>query len=160
MSVPDLLQVFVYGTLKPGQVNFQKFCSGKVIESRIAIAPGQLFSLSAGYPAMTSGTGWVHGFVLAFANHQILRELDEYEDYSPQRSPHQNLYERQLIPTFGPTRQGSAWAYLMSPDRVHRIGGTRLPEGRWDNPCGNLVSDERFPAERLSNDCKLIDTQD
>jgi len=27
------IRVFVYGTLKPGEVNYQRYCEGKVIDS-------------------------------------------------------------------------------------------------------------------------------
>lgn len=129
----DRLKVFVYGTLKPGKFNYQRYCSGQVIEVNCAIAPGQLFSLPAGYPAMTSGSGWVYGFVLSFRDPQILGELDNYEDYQASRPAELNLYERQRIETFAPTGQvlGSAWAYLMTLERVHSLGGTLLPDGHW-----------------------------
>lgn len=129
----SLLKVFVYGTLKPGELNYQRYCSSNVLQAHPAIALGQLFNLPAGYPAMVLGTGWVHGFVLSFGDPKVLRELDDYEDYQVGRSPHQNLYERQVIATFTPTGQplGSAWAYLMPPDKIHHLGGTLLPEGHW-----------------------------
>lgn len=127
------LKIFVYGTLKPGQVNYQAFCSDKVISAHVAIAQGQLFSLPAGYPAMTLEEGQVHGFVLLFKDDATLSQLDDYEDYQVGRSPQHNLYERCLIETFAPTGQslGSAWAYLMSLPRVYQMGGTRLSSGAW-----------------------------
>ncbi len=130
----SLLKVFVYGTLKPGKFNYQVHCSGKVINARAAISQGQLFSLPAGYPAMTLGEGQVHGFVLSFKEHAVLSQLDDYEDYQVGRSPQHNLYERCLIETFDLTGQsfGSAWAYLMSLERVHYLKGTLLPEGQWN----------------------------
>ncbi len=30
------LRVFVYGTLKPGEANYQKYCAGKVVEAKRA----------------------------------------------------------------------------------------------------------------------------
>lgn len=98
----------------------------------MAIAPGQLFKLPAGYPAMSAGSVWVHGFALTFAN-PILDELDDYEDYQVGRSPDLNLYERQVIPTFEPTG-GSlcpAWAYVMSLEKAQNLGGLLLPDGYW-----------------------------
>jgi gamma-glutamylcyclotransferase (GGCT)/AIG2-like uncharacterized protein YtfP len=157
-QTPSLLKVFVYGTLKPGQASYQAYCLDKVIDARAAIARGQLFSLPAGYPAMTLGEGQVHGFVLLFKDHATLSQLDDYEDYQVGRSPQHNLYERRLIETFAPTGQfsygdtprfaaggrherrsfstgkslGSAWAYLMSLEKVHHLKGTLLPEGQWN----------------------------
>lgn len=129
----SLLKVFVYGTLKPGEFNYQRYCSGKVINANRAIAQGQLFNLPAGYPAMVLGEGWVHGFVLSFGDPNVLRELDAYEDYQVGRSPDQNLYERYRIETCASTGQplGSAWAYLMSLEKTYRLGGRLLPDGYW-----------------------------
>jgi len=138
----DRLKVFVYGTLKPGELNYQRYCASKVIEVTRAIARGQLFSLPAGYPAMTLGNSWVQGFVLTLSDPKVLRELDNYEGYqegrshsiSARESLDSNLYERRVIETFNLNRQplGSAWAYLMSPDKIHRLGGTLLSHGQWN----------------------------
>jgi len=135
----ELLKVFVYGTLKPGESNYQHYCASKIIAAAPAIARGQLFSLPAGYPAMTLGSGWVHGFVLTLNDPKILKVLDEYEGYQAGRSHSgsagapENLYDRQVIATFNPSQQslGFAWAYLMPPDKIYRLGGTLLPDGEW-----------------------------
>ena len=133
-QILSLLKIFVYGTLKPGQATYQVYCSGKAIDARAAIAQGQLFSLPAGYPAMTLGEGQVRGFVLLFKDEAILSELDDYEGYQVGRSPQRNLYERHQVETFDPTGRlfGFAWAYLMSPEKVHHLKGTLLPEGQWN----------------------------
>jgi gamma-glutamylcyclotransferase (GGCT)/AIG2-like uncharacterized protein YtfP len=127
------LQVFVYGTLMPGQSGYQQFCAGRVIQAQRAIAPGQLYDLPTGYPAMTSGQGWVQGFVLAFANPQILTRLDDYEDYDPDRSSADNLYDRQQLEVFTPSHSslGLAWVYLMQPQFVRILGGKQLSSGCW-----------------------------
>ncbi|HLO47270.1 MAG TPA: gamma-glutamylcyclotransferase [Kamptonema sp.] len=127
------LKVFVYGTLKPGESNYRRYCEGKVADACPAIAIGELFALPAGYPAMTEGVGNVYGFMLTFSNNAILAALDRLEDYNPQHSPAKNLYQRQEIELFDRDRQslGTAWAYLMLRDRVQSLGGIPLPEGYW-----------------------------
>ena len=58
-----MLKVFVYGTLKPGQVNFARYCGGdRMLATLPAQVHGKLFELSLGYPAMTLGDTWVKGF--------------------------------------------------------------------------------------------------
>jgi gamma-glutamylcyclotransferase (GGCT)/AIG2-like uncharacterized protein YtfP len=47
-----MISVFVYGTLKPNEANYQKYCAGKVIREIKAFTWGQLFHLSLGYPAI------------------------------------------------------------------------------------------------------------
>ena len=127
------MNVFVYGTLKPGEANYQLFCARKVVEEVEAIAYGLLYDLPLGYPAMTIGDKPIQGFVLTFADPIILESLDELEDYQPERSPQENEYYRKLIKTFNQNGDslGDAWVYLMSPQRVKYLGGTLLPTGYW-----------------------------
>lgn len=127
------LRVFVYGTLMPGELGYQQFCAGRVTQTWAAIAPGKLYDLPAGYPAMTSGQGWVQGYVLAFANPQILVQLDDYEDYDPGRGEADNLYYRQQLEVFSRDRTslGLAWVYLMRSQFVQALRGKYLPNGRW-----------------------------
>lgn len=133
INLNDLIRVFVYGTLKPGESNYQRYCAGKVLEAKRAIAFGQLFSLPLGYPAMTEGESPVEGFLLSFPDETILHHLDWLEDYYPHQSAAENEYNRQQIETynldFAPL--GSAWGYLMTPERVRACGGVLLPDGWW-----------------------------
>ena len=68
----DQCRVFVYGTLKPDQANFEKYCAGKVIAQQQAIAYGELFLLPMGYPAMIVGNSPVYGYLLSFKYDSIL----------------------------------------------------------------------------------------
>ncbi|MFB2983681.1 gamma-glutamylcyclotransferase [Microseira sp. BLCC-F43] len=133
-----MFKVFVYGTLKPGEINYQRFCAGKVVEEKRAIAQGHLFALPFGYPAMTPGDGRVQGYVLTFADPEVLDALDRLEDYHRERPPEQNEYNRQLIETFNLSDEPleTAWVYLMSPHLVRSYGGIFLPSGWWSN-CGD-----------------------
>ncbi|MBD2327448.1 gamma-glutamylcyclotransferase [Alkalinema sp. FACHB-956] len=53
MLNPSAINVFVYGTLKPGHAAYDRFCAGKTIAEVAAIVPGRLYHLPLGYPAMT-----------------------------------------------------------------------------------------------------------
>jgi gamma-glutamylcyclotransferase (GGCT)/AIG2-like uncharacterized protein YtfP len=129
----NILKVFVYGTLKPGEANYQHYCAGKVVEEQSAIAFGQLYDLPLGYPAMTIGESPVQGFLLTFADSSILTALDELEDYNPNRLPQENEYERKQIEIYNLPGQsiGRAWTYLMTPEQVERLGGVLLRSGWW-----------------------------
>ncbi len=128
-----MVRVFVYGTLKPGESNYQSYCAKKVVEVKKAIAKGQLFSLPLGYPAMTPGNSPVHGFLLSFSDAKILHQLDWLEDYVPQRPDAQNEYYRQQVEIYDTAfiPLGRAWAYLMTPEQVYTFGGVLLPDGWW-----------------------------
>lgn len=135
-----LLRVFVYGTLKPGECNYDRYCAASVVEVQAAFAYGQLFDLPFGYPAMTSGDSPVYGFVLSFAEPDTLAQLDELEDYDPHRPADQNEYIRVEIATFGLDHQpiGPAWVYLMSLEQVKCFNGIVLPKGDWASSNSDL----------------------
>ena len=138
------LHVFVYGTLKPGGVNFDCYCGDRVIATRRAYIYGELYDLpKLGYPGIIHGTSHVNGFVLSFDSQTILPALDALEDYDPHRNPAENDYNRESIvaylsavgvtsPVENRTTTISAWAYFMNPDLVRRSGGILLPDGWWE----------------------------
>jgi gamma-glutamylcyclotransferase (GGCT)/AIG2-like uncharacterized protein YtfP len=130
------LHVFVYGTLKPGEANFDRYCGNRVIASRHAHIEGNLYDLSAlGYPGAIHGNSRVHGFVLSFDRPTILAELDELENFQPHRDPAENDYNRESIVAYLSTDRTSsivAWAYFMNPELVRRCGGIHLPNGWWE----------------------------
>jgi gamma-glutamylcyclotransferase (GGCT)/AIG2-like uncharacterized protein YtfP len=134
------LKVFVYGTLKPGEVNYQRYCAGKVVEEKRAIALGQLFDLPLGYPAMTPGESPVQGFVLTFTDPTLLSLLDKLEDYEPHRALEENEYYRQQIETYDFEGQtlGLAWAYLMTSEQVQRFQGVPILSGWWSG-CVDMI---------------------
>lgn len=139
----DELKVFVYGTLKPGECNYQRYCQGKVVDHKRAIAFGKLFHLHLrGYPAMTPGDSLIQGFLLTFNDPTILNILDQLEDYEPQRTLAENEYYRQKIPIYDLSNQplGLAWVYLMNPHRVKELAGTPIPSGWWDSSLGSRQS--------------------
>jgi gamma-glutamylcyclotransferase (GGCT)/AIG2-like uncharacterized protein YtfP len=136
-----MVKVFVYGTLKPGEMNYS-ICDRWVIEACPAIAFGQVYHLPFGYPAMVAGgNGIVQGVVLSFEDAAILQKLDEFEQHDPavfQRDcpelalgTHQ--YQRDAIAVFNleGITQGNAWAYLMTSTQVSQVGGVLVPDGNW-----------------------------
>lgn len=134
------LRVFVYGTLKPGECNYDRYCAASVVVVQEAFAYGRLFDLPFGYPAMTPGDAPVYGFVLSFAEPDALAQLDELEDYDPHRPADQNEYIRVEIATFDLDRQpiGPAWVYLMSLEQAKRCNGIPLPKGYWASDSSHL----------------------
>ncbi|RUS94701.1 gamma-glutamylcyclotransferase [Dulcicalothrix desertica PCC 7102] len=136
-----MIKVFVYGTLKPGEENYTKYCADRVIDSLPAFTMGKLYTLPQGYPAMTLGNSPVWGYMLYFADSDILAELDQLEDYHPSRQSSENLYNRRYINIFSqdhtnttpgrPQRIGEVWAYLMEEKLVHQLGGTLQDDGLW-----------------------------
>lgn len=128
------MNVFVYGTLKPGESNYQAYCSHKVIAIRQAYTWGELYHLpSLGYPAMTAGKSKVKGFLLTFMDESVLPYLDELESFYPQRSPEENEYNRQRISVcdWEDNWLGEAWCYVMKVELVQKLGGILIASGWW-----------------------------
>lgn len=129
----ELIKVFVYGTLKPGESNYQHYCGGKVVTATRSSVKGQLFTLPVGYPAMVLGEGVVQGYLLTFNTANILQHLDPLEGHDPQRPPEKNFYNRKQLEVFTPEAEllGLAWAYFMTLDQVEQMGGVIIPSGWW-----------------------------
>ena len=129
----SLTKVFVYGTLKPGEGNYQRLCVGKVVEEKEAYTFGELYDLNPGYPGLTPGRNKVRGFILTFPEPEILRDLDYLEDYNPQAPLEENEYYRQEIETYDLSGEslGAAWVYLMTWAKVKQYQGRLLGSGFW-----------------------------
>ncbi len=131
----NLIRIFVYGTLKPGEINYQRLCVEKVVEQQEAYTFGELYDLSLGYPAMTTGKSKVRGFLLTFAQPEILSSLDCLEGYNPQASWQENEYYRQQVEVYNLSGNllGKAWAYFMTLERVREFQGILLSSGCWSS---------------------------
>lgn len=132
-SQPSTFNVFVYGTLKPGEANYQYYCGGKVKSQTPVYTLGNLYALPVGYPAMTEGENTVKGILLSFSNSSILKSLDQLEGYQEQGAFDLNEYYRQLVPIYNFDHQprGKAWAYFMVIARVRQLQGTLITSGWW-----------------------------
>lgn len=127
------MNVFVYGTLKPGERNYPIYCQTQVIQICQAYTYGHLYHLKLGYPAMTVGDQKVRGYLLTFADEAILTSLDRLENYQPQRSPQKNQYLRKKLPIYAATEEflGDAWGYVMTFSKVMTYQGTLIESGWW-----------------------------
>jgi gamma-glutamylcyclotransferase (GGCT)/AIG2-like uncharacterized protein YtfP len=125
-------QLFVYGTLKPGERAFADFCQPFAIATQSAQVRGRIYHLPLGYPAMTLEPGWVQGVLLTLSSSEPLSHLDAFEEYYPDR-PAASAYQRQRHPIYDSAHNplGWAWIYTMERDRVVALGGQWLPGGDW-----------------------------
>jgi gamma-glutamylcyclotransferase (GGCT)/AIG2-like uncharacterized protein YtfP len=132
-SKSSTCDVFVYGTLKPGEANFAAYCQGRVIAQTPAYTWGDLYDLPVGYPAMTEGNSKVRGILLSFNDPRILHSLDRLEDYQSRRAAHLNEYYRAFVMVYDlddrPINQ--AWAYYMTSAQVRQYRGIKLTASSW-----------------------------
>lgn len=122
--------VFVYGTLRPGQL-YWPHIAPFAVAAEPAIAQGLLYDLGP-YPAMVCGSGSVVGELIRLDSPQeALAIMDEIEDYYGPNDP-RNEYERTLI--YATTRASArieCYCYLYA--HSHRLGltATRIVSGDW-----------------------------
>ena len=129
------LKVFVYGTLKPGERNYQRFCDRQTKSEIPAYTQGILYDLPVGYPAMAEGKEKVRGCLLVFNNPQILSTLDILEGYQSQQESNLNEYYRLLVPVYAIDGEylTQAWAYFMTPTKIKQYRGTIITSGWWNS---------------------------
>ena len=134
---PARLPFFVYGTLRPGEVNHGLFLRGRVrCEEPGRLADALLYD-GPGYPYAVEETGGVVTGVLvtplADVYAELLVVLDELEEYRP--GDPRNLYERvtrEVIRTADGT-SARAWVYVAAAPVAARLRarGELIESGDW-----------------------------
>ena len=142
------LDVFVYGTLQPGEVNYSAYCGAKVVSQIPVYTRGNLYALPIGYPAMSEGENQVHGVLLRFNDFSILASLDRLEDYHEQRTSELNEYYRQLASVYNYSDRliGQAWAYYMAIARIKQHQGKKIASGCWTGSLNISLNSSRFKS--------------
>jgi gamma-glutamylcyclotransferase (GGCT)/AIG2-like uncharacterized protein YtfP len=114
------LPFFVYGTLRPGEVNHGLLLRGRTRAEEPALLPDAVLYAGPGYPyAVHAPGGTVTGDLVTahpWAYDALLAELDRLEEYRP-GDPH-TLYERVERATVVRAAGGPpvrAWVYLAGP---------------------------------------------
>jgi gamma-glutamylcyclotransferase (GGCT)/AIG2-like uncharacterized protein YtfP len=134
---PARLPFFVYGTLRPGEVNHDLFLRGRVrSEEPCRLAEARLYD-GPGYPYVVEEAGGaVTGELVtprADAYTELLVALDELEEYRP--GDPRNLYERvarEVIRTADGT-SARAWVYVAAAPVAARLRarGKLIESGDW-----------------------------
>ncbi|WP_149183219.1 gamma-glutamylcyclotransferase family protein [Streptomyces sp. TRM49041] len=126
------LPIFVYGTLRPGAYNHDRFLKGRTGAEEPARLPGALLHDGPGYPYVARGDGEVVGDLVHAAPgryRELLSVLDRLEDFLGPGHP-LNVYEREARDVVR-VRDGSAvraWVYVAAP-RTEL--GAPVPGGDW-----------------------------
>ncbi|MFZ3470054.1 gamma-glutamylcyclotransferase family protein [Streptomyces sp. 4.24] len=138
-ELPELpeLPFFVYGTLRPGEVNHDLFLRGRTAAEEPARLPDAALYEGPGYPYAVDRPGSaVAGELITpapGAYGELLVALDLLEEYEGPGSPG-NIYDRTareaLLPDGTPVR---AWVYLAAPALARRLArsGRQIPGGDW-----------------------------
>lgn len=137
MITPDL-PFFVYGTLRPGEPNHDRYLRGRTSAEEPGRLSGAVLYDGLGYPyAVAEPGGVVRGELVTALPHayaRLLAELDELEEYVP--GDPGSLYERverDVVRADDGTTTVRAWVYLAAPPVAARLRahGTLIPGGDW-----------------------------
>jgi len=139
MKSKEFTSVFVYGTLKPGGIYHDRFCSSFKFEAEEAYVNGKLFDFSPlGYPGALEGDDLrICGFVLRFSHKEseVLSKLDELKGYDPNRQEGLNEYYRKRVNVFKNAENSeaseNAWCYFMALKKIESLRGVQMPDGFW-----------------------------
>jgi len=154
---PVLLDIFVYGTLKRGQRNHERFCRG-ALAAREATVRGRLYDLPYGFPTLVVPKGDVQatgtGEYLSDArtrNHAHIAPQEVpphwdavYGDLLTFDDPEKRLPDLDALEGFRPCESGF-YSRVLVPATLAEAGttvlawtytvdstsGAYLPEGRW-----------------------------
>ncbi|GGX86847.1 gamma-glutamylcyclotransferase family protein [Streptomyces hiroshimensis] len=133
---PERLPVFVYGTLRPGQVNHRHYLGGRTVAAEPARLRGAVLYEGPGYPyAVAEPDGEIRGelvFVEPGAYTAVLASLDELEGCGPGGAGEMYVrVRRQVLPEGGGAV--GAWVYLAADATARRLRavGTRVAGGSW-----------------------------
>ncbi|USG67255.1 gamma-glutamylcyclotransferase [Brevibacillus ruminantium] len=131
-----VLPVFVYGTLLPGFLNYERYVKPYPHTIQPATVQGCLYHLPAGYPGLVlSKTATVKGALLFFAAdryEEAIAGMDELEDYFGPDDP-RNEYERELTTAVLPEGAGEvlSYHYRYSKESYAVKRGREVPAGDW-----------------------------
>ncbi|WP_035841354.1 gamma-glutamylcyclotransferase family protein [Kitasatospora azatica] len=134
MSAP--LPLFVYGTLRPGLRNHDRYLAGRCELIRPAVLPDTALHAGPGYPfALPSPGARVIGELLTIhpaAFPQVLAALDRLEDCRPDDT---GLYVRRRLSVTvpGTPEPVVAWVYLAGPAAAAQLLAhpAPIPSGDW-----------------------------
>ncbi|MEU2286059.1 gamma-glutamylcyclotransferase family protein [Streptomyces sp. NPDC013178] len=143
MSAPEL-PFFVYGTLRPGEVNHDLFLRGRTLTEEPARLRDAVLYDGPGYPYVVEEPGGVVAGELVTALPEtyghLLAELDQLEEYRP--GDPRNLYERvaREVVRAGDEPPVRAWVYLAAPGVAAglRARGKLIEGGDWRGRSGSV----------------------
>jgi len=131
------LPVFVYGTLRRGELNYSRYLAGRTTAELPGTVAGELFFVvDGGYPYLSAGTGRVHGELMELelrSYSATLDSLDALEEYDPRDEAHSVYLRRRAQVRLADGSERTAWVYYWNlPERV----GVRVASGDFTNRPG------------------------
>lgn len=130
-------KIFVYGSLREGFFNYEKYLKGKVSSSKLAIVKGKLYHLShKGYPALLDGNDKVIGEIMEIKDFlKDIVPIDEMEGYISFEDTSLNEYTRTLmtVKNLETLKDEVVYVYKYEAlnDKYFNDKAIYLPKGDW-----------------------------
>lgn len=133
------INLFVYGSLREGFFNYNKYLDGKVIEKKDAkLENMKLYHLPyKGYPALTTGEDTVFGEIMVLSEEHYedtMNAIDKMEgcirEKHPENEYHKVIFEVENLHT---NRKEKCFVYFYNKDKDQLFGNSAiyLPQGNW-----------------------------
>lgn len=130
-------KIFVYGSLREGFYNYEKYLSGKVNTPCLGKIPGKLYHLShKGYPALLDGNDEVVGEIMEMKDfYKDIIPMDEMEGYISFEDTSLNEYTRtsMLVKNLETNEDEVCYVYKYEQytDEDFKVHAEYIPHGDW-----------------------------
>ncbi|MFJ7735569.1 gamma-glutamylcyclotransferase family protein [Lysinibacillus sp. NPDC097287] len=133
------INLFVYGSLREGFFNYNKYLDGKVIEKKDAkLENMKLYHLPyKGYPALAFGEDTVFGEILVLSEEHYedtMNAIDKMEGFVGEKNPeneyHKVIFEVENLQT---NQKEKCFVYFYNKDKDQLFDNSAiyLPHGNW-----------------------------
>ena len=128
-------KIFVYGSLRTGFYNYDKYLKGKVNDAILGKVKGKLYHMPhKGYPALLEGEDIVIGEVMTIKNfEEVMVPMDEMENYYGVNDS-RNEYNRIVMDVEledGKTESCYVYYYAMNDEEVFNNNSIYINNGDW-----------------------------
>lgn len=137
-------KVFVYGSLREGFFNYDKYLKNKVSSASLGEVKGKLFHLShKGYPALLEGKDTVIGEIMEIKDfYENIVPLDEMEGYLSFEDVSNNEYIRIIMDVknlhTNTMESCYVYKYVEFNDKDFNQHAIHVPHGDWKKYMNNL----------------------
>lgn len=128
-------KIFVYGSLRTGFFNYNKYLLGKVSDTQIGKVKGNLYHMpNKGYPALLNGNDDVIGEVMTLKDFQsVMIPMDKMENYYGVNDS-RNEYNRVIMDvelSNGVIESCYVYYYAMNDKEIFEENSIHIENGDW-----------------------------
>ena len=160
------INLFVYGSLREGFFNYNKYLTNKVIEKRAAkLENMRLYHMPyKGYPAITSGDDTVIGEIMVIredAYEDTMKAMDEMEGFIGENNP-ENEYHKVIleVENLHTNKKEKCFVYFYNKEKDTFFDNMAIyiPHGDWKEYMlnGNSQKDVSPKAENETHESRFV----